>query len=54
MYWGSRYCSDCKYNRNCYMNNNYGGKTECIILTEMFIKEYKKVNGGNSNEKSEN
>ena len=49
MYWGSRYCGGCKYNRDCYMlnSNPYGygsNRSECIIKNNMFEREYRKEN----------
>lgn len=48
MYWGSSYCTGCKYNRNCYMANNdlYGYiiKSHCIIAENIFLEKYKEEN----------
>lgn len=51
MYYGSNYCPGCKYNRDCFMMSNrqygYGNNREsnCIILKNIFEKEYRKENG---------
>lgn len=49
MYWGSRYCAGCKYNRDCYMlnSNMYGygnNKNQCIIVRKAFEEIYRKEN----------
>lgn len=49
MYWGSRYCGECKYNRQCYILNinpyEYDlNRSECIIKNKMFEREYRKEN----------
>lgn len=48
MYWGSNYCSGCKYNRTCYVQNlepyEYGTKGNCIIARMIFEEKYRKEN----------
>lgn len=48
MYYGSRYCLECKFNRDCF--SKAGGwdpqhqNADCIIMEKIFEKEYRKEN----------
>lgn len=49
MYYGSKYCDSCKYNRTCFSRNAnlydlIYDKSDCIIMEKIFEKEFNKEN----------
>lgn len=45
MYYGSKYCSSCKYNRSCFMQAQIAHHNKvCIILDKVFEQEWKNEN----------
>lgn len=42
-YLYQRYCPECKYNRNCYLQNNGNNEFVCLLEEKIFTKEFKNM-----------